>query len=495
MKKNCIIIPIYKESPGLLDKLSLESLSKNLKDFSDYEVYFIYPENLGTAQWKRYVDHDVILRPFPYDYFLSTLSYSNLLESYEFWNTFEEHEYALIYQTDGYCIGGSLKEYIDMNYDYIGAPIITQNSRWFNVPAIGNGGVSLRKIATMIEVTDSTGEFIRENKEDIAKHNRMNSNMYSIYEDLYFAQLVPMLWDFRKPNFDIATSFAYDMNADIVYEMTKHKLPLFIHAFDKNIRFWQNILDDFKDIDVISECEIKNENEYLSERIGYQANLPHVNKIKIAAIMIVKNENYHLNEQISKIISSGVSKVFVIDNNDISGEDPKDILDFSNVELISKYRGEHEILSEAYSDVYNNYLNDFTHCIFIDGDEEIHSDSLRKTIYDNIDSKILKIKSIIVYNDGNRSSYQNNAFKTIMKCGLPIINFTRETPLYYIDSKEIPEEVCCLHNYVGCNSLEEYMQNKLYRGYPDKETTIGKQLTSMDLYYKVNPPKNSRIYF
>ena len=200
MKKNCIIIPIYKESPGLLDKLSLESLSKNLKDFSDYEVYFIYPENLGTAQWKRYVDHDVILRPFPYDYFLSTLSYSNLLESYEFWNTFKEHEYALIYQTDGYCIGGSLKEYIDMNYDYIGAPIIAQNARWFNVPAVGNGGVSLRKIATMIEVTDPTGEFIRDNKEDIAKHNRMNSNMYSIYEDLYFAQLVPMLWDFRKPN-------------------------------------------------------------------------------------------------------------------------------------------------------------------------------------------------------------------------------------------------------------------------------------------------------
>lgn len=166
-----------------------------------------------------------------------------------------------------------------------------------------------------------------------------------------------------------------------------------------------------------------------------------------------------MNEQISKIISSGVSKVFVIDNNDISGEDPKDILDFSNVELISKYRGEHEILSEAYSDVYNNYLNDFTHCIFIDGDEEIHCNSLRKTIQDNIDSKILKIKSIIVYNNGKRSSYQNNAFKTIMKCGLPIRNFTRETPLYYyIDSKEIPEKVCCLHNYVGCNSLEEYMQ-------------------------------------
>ena len=77
-----------------------------------------------------------------------------------------------------------------MNYDYIGAPIIAQNARWFNVPAVGNGGVSLRKISTMIEVTDPTGEFIRENKEDIDKHNRMNSNMYSIYEDLLLLHLL-----------------------------------------------------------------------------------------------------------------------------------------------------------------------------------------------------------------------------------------------------------------------------------------------------------------
>ena len=107
----------------------------------------------------------------------------------------------------------------------------------------------------------------------------------------------------------------------------------------------------------------------------------------------------------------------------------------------------------------------------------------------------MKIKNIIVDNDGNKSPYQNNSFKSIVKYGLPINNFTRETPLYYIDSKEIPEEVCCLHNYAACKSLEEYKENKLYRGYPDKETTIGKQLTDLDLYNKVNPPKASKIYF
>ena len=71
MKKNCIIIPIYKESPNLLDKLSLESLSKNLMDFQDYEVYIIYPENIVISEWKRYIGHDIILRSFDPKYFIS----------------------------------------------------------------------------------------------------------------------------------------------------------------------------------------------------------------------------------------------------------------------------------------------------------------------------------------------------------------------------------------------------------------------------------------
>ena len=301
---NTIIIPIYYDKPSILDKLSISSLMNNLTDIDEYDINYVCPTDVDTSIWKEITTKGKSVNFLMFDNhnFLSTQSYSKLLESYDFWEEFKDYDYALIYQTDGYCIGGSLKEFIDMEYDYIGAPIIAPNARWFNVPAIGNGGVSLRKISTMLETTDPNGEFIKISKDDIDKHNKANSNMYDIYEDLYFAQLVPMLWDFKKPNFDVATSFAYDMNTDIVYEMTNHKLPMFIHAFDKNIRFWQNILDNFKDIDIISECEWKNKDKYLSNDTGYQENLQHVVPPFICAIMIVKNENYHLNEQISKLL-------------------------------------------------------------------------------------------------------------------------------------------------------------------------------------------------
>ena len=52
MKKNCIIIPIYKETPNLLDKLSLNSLSKNLKDFSNYEQWYEYNFNGRMIHYK-----------------------------------------------------------------------------------------------------------------------------------------------------------------------------------------------------------------------------------------------------------------------------------------------------------------------------------------------------------------------------------------------------------------------------------------------------------
>lgn len=490
MKLSTIIIPIYYENPTILDKLSISSLMNNLEDINDYDINFICP-NMDTSKWKEITTKgkNVFFNTFDSSNFLSTQSYSHLLESYEFWNTFSKYEYVLIYQTDGYCVGGNLKTYIDMDYDYIGAPIIAQNARWFNVPAIGNGGISLRKTSTMIEVVDPNGEFIKESKEDIDKHNKANSNMYEIYEDLYFAQLVPMLWDFKKPKFDVATSFAYDMNADVVYEMTNHKLPLFIHAFDKNIRFWQNILNDFKDIDIISACEWKNKDGYLSNDIGYQENLQHIVPPSICAIMIVKNENHHLNEQISKLIDNGIKKVILIDNNDISKENPKDIVNSKYVEVISKFRGDHStenrnMLSEAYKEAYGNYTKGFTHVLFIDADEELNDSTFNKIVYENKDYDIIKIPVVNVDINGNKSKYQQEKYHSIVKTGLNFKLFNREGPITYLNSVKINEYH--LLNYITCKSRKEFDTYKLYRGYPDKEPILGKRLTDDRLYTKVN---------
>lgn len=507
MKTNCIIIPIYKQTPNLIEITSLKSLSKNLMDFQDYEVYIIYPENIVISEWKRYIGHDIILRSFDPKYFISILSYSKLLLSYDFWNSFKEHKYALIYQTDGYCIGGNLKQFIEMDYDYIGGPIISPNARWFNVPAIGNGGVSLRKIETMLEVTDPNGEFMKCSKEDIDRHNKANGNMYEVYEDLYFAQLVPMLWEFKKPKFDIGAAFSFDMNADYVYDMVKdNKLPLFAHAYDKNIRFWQNHISELDNIDIITECENINSNGYLSSSTGYQVYLPHKKPINVCAIMCVKNENYHLNEQVKKLLKSGISKVFIVDNNLISGENPNDVIEDSiNIEIINKFRGErfsdnYDLITNMYKYVYDNYAYDnysykFDYALFIDADEDISflsNKSLRQICYDNHEYPIIKINVENIDNNGNVSDYQGNCkYKYLVKTNLELNSFTREGPITQYKAITIPD--IKIFNHITCDSLENYKKYKLHRGYPDMDQIIGKKCTSMELYNNVNKSKGSTL--
>lgn len=521
MKKNCIIIPIYHEIPNLIEKTSLESLSKNLVDFSDYEVYIIYPENLGTAQWKRYIDHDVILRPFNSNYFTSTNTYSELLLTYDFWNTFNEHEFALIYQTDGYCFGGELKKYIDMDYDYIGGPIVAPSARWYNVPAVGNGGVSLRKISTMLEVTDPIGEFMKENESTIAKYNTMNGNMYKIYEDLYFAQLVPMLWDFTKPNFNIAASFSYDMNTDIVYEMNNHVMPLFTHAYDKNIRFWQNYFAKLSNIDIISECEWKNRNGYFKEDVNYQGNLPHVN-IAVGAIVCIKNENWRLEKFISKLEKIGFKKVIVIDNNEMSGENPRNAFTslHENIDIIyiDKFRGkrcteDNDLISQMYYDAYTHYTNDLTHVMFIDCDEEIHLSLNISSINDLVNRMNVKgydMMHIPTYDLNCEGNIQNKInrkkVKTIVRTNLQLVKFYRETPVYeckccdnafntvlstsrtYNDDNN-KENVYVTNAVTG--TKQEFDEHKMFRGWPDHYYNNRKFECNEDYYYMFNDKQST----
>lgn len=513
MSKSTIIIPVYYANPTRLDIFSLKSLNQNLQDFKDFDVCLICPEGLGTGEWKRYIDHDVILRPFSEENFQSTLSYSKMLETYEFWNTFREYEYALIFQTDGYCVGGSLKEWTDKGYDYIGGPIIATDANWFNVPAVGNGGVSLRKVATMIETTDPDGEFMRESSEDIKRHDDANGQMYSTYEDLYFAQLVPMLWEFKKPQFEEAAHFCFDMNPEFVYQMIGQELPLFVHAFDKNIRFYEGLIDDFGDFDIICDCEDRNRDGYLNPEVGYHKDLEHEEPVRVCAVIPVRMENYHINDTVERLISQGVSKVFLIDNNDLTGEDPSLVINTKYVEVIKKFRGEKyrddfDLTSNMLSYAYSFYAKDYDYCLFIDADESLHFNSeltsLRKLCQTMRDSKwkVLHIPCWVVSADGTKSDYQNNAVKSLVKTNLDIRQWTRETPVTQyktvngcLMTEEDPSAttstcidtpVVYMENYMTGKSKEEFLSHKLNRGYPDCNPVIGKKLTSEELWEKVN---------
>jgi hypothetical protein len=79
--------------------------------------------------------------------------YSDLLRGEKFWRSLQSTgcRHALIFQTDCILRKDNVDEYLP--YDYVGAPWSTQpNRKFLNICEIGNGGLSLRNVNTMIEI-------------------------------------------------------------------------------------------------------------------------------------------------------------------------------------------------------------------------------------------------------------------------------------------------------------------------------------------------------
>lgn len=267
----CIVIPIYKEDLTITEKISLKRLEEVLwKDktfLSDYEVCFVYPECMNISKYKKIYKHPFKELTFDKKYFESTDSYSQLLISYDFYNkvkyvTYAPSRYMLIYQLDCYIFEDKIKDWCLKWYDYIGAPIFSENARWnvFKVingkktfvPAVGNGGFSLRNIDTFLELTNPHGELAK--AYDITPEKTKDVK----FEDLYFIDTLGKLYDLNIPDWKEAVNFSIDMNPEVPYNYWKiDPHPMAIHAFEKNIRFWKDRIPELNNKKVIDYCEDK----------------------------------------------------------------------------------------------------------------------------------------------------------------------------------------------------------------------------------------------
>lgn len=273
-EKNCaIVIPIYENDLNIIAKTSLDSLCKNSSNYTieNYPIFLIGPYKLEPQIEfiKNYIqdksDFNVNYLLFDDSYFENTATYSHLLKEYSFYKYFENYDYILIYQTDCIMIHDDLKSWISKGYDYVGAPILVNSGGWKYSPIVGNGGCSLRKIKFFLEVTDPNGKFLRLYKESLDKEvSARGKSGYEDFEDLYFAELISYYNGMKKPRYDDALKFAFDMNPDIAWTLKNEpgKLPSFIHAFDKNLRWYDKYTDikkDIKDYEILYKyCEEKH---------------------------------------------------------------------------------------------------------------------------------------------------------------------------------------------------------------------------------------------
>jgi len=256
-----IIIPIHKSS---LNEYETISLNRCFKILDQYTIVMIKPTNLNTYDIEQKYPFSRI-ELFEDTFFKSISSYNHLLLSTDFYKRFEQSEYILILQPDVYIFSDNLSYWIEKGYDYVGAPWLSSSElsskihqfkmffsnlfegnkdivhRYETRNRVGNGGFSLRKVATHIDLSILMIDNI--------KHYLDNQGIHNFNEDIFWS-IEPQKKGYKHitPCAKEAINFAFDINPSRLYKLNSKMLPMACHGWFKkrNLEFWRPFINEFK---------------------------------------------------------------------------------------------------------------------------------------------------------------------------------------------------------------------------------------------------------
>lgn len=207
-----VIIPIYKQNLTAEEKLSLESVDRYLKN---YGITFLAPENLNIGQAFQMIPEAEECR-MPKEFFDGFSGYNHLMLSKELYERFAEYEYILICQLDVLVLEDRLESYLDLYYDYIGAPM-PHMGPWSPKLYTGNGGFSLRRVSSIIRFLTIHGKETENSKEN-------EDVIFSSAGEKYPNEL-------KTAPVNISAGFAFNMYHEKLFRLNGNKLPMAIHGF------------------------------------------------------------------------------------------------------------------------------------------------------------------------------------------------------------------------------------------------------------------------
>jgi len=289
-KTVAIVVPISNR-PELTDdeQTSLNQLQHFL---GDYDKFLVAPRGLSFE-----LPNFTTLRFSP-RFFGSPRANGRLLYRPEFYKRFLDYKYILIYHLDALVFTDDLMRWCATDIDYIGAPWIPfeeappwvtrhllrgSNGKakpvseggfsWVVEPRVGNGGLTLMKIASVLTVLreryrKKPVDFFKEEAANLIDEIRSSSVLKRLTRSEFFDgpledhqwlnrvdQNFPsndQFWSFfatrYMPSFRIADwktglSFAFETAPRQCFELNQHKLPFGCHAWGKHDRdFWTAFL-------------------------------------------------------------------------------------------------------------------------------------------------------------------------------------------------------------------------------------------------------------
>lgn len=270
-----ILIPVYKEH---LSVEELRSFKQCLTVLRQYPIILVTYDSLNLDAYLQIARQSNVVLEFEYfkkEYFVGITSYNRLLLDRDFYQRFRDSDYMFIYQLDGFVFRDELEDWCGLGYDYIGAPWFKNyksHEEGAELYKVGNGGVSLRKVATFLDIFDKPmplaifpfylGNIRKKGFVKMAvqlfkmfvlllftqknvRYYLRNFTDERINEDCFWADgLSRTNLSLSVPNIMDAARFCVEKSPTYLFELMGGKLPFACHAYEKYEfeNFWRNYI-------------------------------------------------------------------------------------------------------------------------------------------------------------------------------------------------------------------------------------------------------------
>jgi len=259
-KEICIVIPIHKET---LNSFEIQSVEQCVKVLSDYTIHFVCPKGLNVDFYKEKFTGIENFNFFDKHYFEGIKGYNRLMLGVGFYKAFDKYKYMLVHQTDCYVFRDELLDWANKGFDYIGGIWFEDYHGKPNLGAKiwypGNGGFSLRKIKTMVQVLSSERP-LKKWRQLLDEKRKKNENVlrllqglmliplnvlgyennfkymaskYKLFEDVFFMEAGLVYNQIKIPIVEDAVFFSWDKNPEYLFNKFK-SFPFACHAWYRN---------------------------------------------------------------------------------------------------------------------------------------------------------------------------------------------------------------------------------------------------------------------
>lgn len=255
-----IVVPLYREPCTEQEHLALRVLNQVL---GTHTIVALVPDKMrGQYKSLQGFDDEVVM---PEEHFVSVNAYSALMLNAEFYSKLEAWDYVLIYQTDALVFSDQLAAWVAKGYDYIGAPwagpqvlqsplyraryalkrsllrrrqrpLTPRHRHRYSIGHVGNGGVSLRRVAAMQRALAQQPRLVRE---------FIDGGMPDYPEDLFWCVDIDRTPQrLRLPQWREALEFAVEDAPEAALKLLGHP-PFAAHGIDlseQHTAVWHRVL-------------------------------------------------------------------------------------------------------------------------------------------------------------------------------------------------------------------------------------------------------------